>query len=420
MTAPTTGSDSASATTGAGRQRPGSPRRTVPRRAVLRWLALAAGVVLAAVLASVLFTGAGRPGSGSTDVAPGISAASARLLSLDAFGGSGAPVAAPIHLVDQHGTPTTLAQFRGKVVVWSLNDDQCVDMCTLYAQDMLAAQRDLGRAARHVVWLSVNANPYYPSPASLQSWSQKNDLAGLPNWVYLTGTPAQLQSTWNAYHVSVQLDAATHTVAHDFTMQFIDPQGRIRAVGSFGGGSVSTAFYGHALAQMADDLLPPSERVRVGGPALAAPRAGTPTIGGQAPPFTLPLLGARGTASLAAYRGKPLVLNFWSSTCTACTAEMPALQAVAQSFGSQLAVVGVDVADPRASAAAFARRLGVTYPLLSDHGGSTAAAYTVGALPVTFVISPRGTIDARHQGALTAPQLSAVVQLDFTDLTPAP
>ena len=92
-------------------------------------MALGAGIVVAAVLAVVLFAGRGGPGSGSggSTVAPGIDAASARLLSLNVFPAAGAPAAPPVNLVDQHGQPVSLARFRGKVVIWSLNDDRCVD-----------------------------------------------------------------------------------------------------------------------------------------------------------------------------------------------------------------------------------------------------------------------------------------------------
>jgi peroxiredoxin len=61
----------------------------------------------------------------------------------------------------------------------------------------------------------------------------------------------------------------------------------------------------------------------------------------------------------------------------------------------------------------------VTYPLVADHSGSVAAAYNVSSLPVTVVINRDGTIVARHQGALTDPQLAAVLQLDFQNLVPS-
>jgi len=386
-----------------------------------RLAALATGCVLAGVLAVILFagvgTGAGRSGTASvTDRAPGIDPAAADLMQLNVIPPARARPAPPLALVDQHGRPTTLDQFRGKVVVWSLNDDRCTDLCTLLAQAVVAADRDLGPAAKDVVFLSVNANPYYTAPAYPLSWSERNQVESLPNWVYVTGPPEQLRRTWDDYKVTVIPDAKTRTVVHDALLDFIDPSGSSRAYAYFGQGAISTAYYAHAMAQMADDLLPKAQQVKVAGPALNPARGGQAVVGGQAPPFELPALNGSAAGRLSDLDQGPLVLNFWSSTCQPCTSEMPALQQVQKDFGDQLDVVGVDVADPRSSAGAFAARLGVTYRLLADPDGAVAAQYKVTGLPATFIIGPGGAVLARHDGALTAPQLEAVLQEDFQQL----
>lgn len=383
--------------------------------------AVVAGVVLAGVLAAVLFggigTGSGSPSSATlTDTAPGIDSAAAQLMQLNVIPPAQARPAPAIKLVDQHGRPTTLAQFRGKTVIWSLNDDQCTDLCSLLAESIVAADRDLGAAADDVVFLSVNANPFYTDPSYLLDWSTKNDVEPLPNWVYLTGTPAQLQQTWSDYKVTVLPDAKTQTVTHDAFLEFIDPQGNARAMGYFGQGAISTAFYAHTMAQMAVDLLPKDEQVKVGGPDVNGPSTRGATIGSPAPAFDLRPLNGTASGRLGDLDHQPLVLNFWSSTCSACTAEMPALEGVEKDYGDQVKIVGIDVADPRSAAAAFARRMGATYQLLADPEGTTAAGYRVTALPVTFVIDPSGSIVARHDGALTTSELEAVLQMDFQQL----
>lgn len=388
-----------------------------------RVTALAVGVVLAGILAVVLFAGVGT-GSGSTpdravvDTAPGIGQASAQLMDLNVIPENQAKPAPPLKLVDQHGVPTTLAQFRGKTVIWSLNDDRCTDLCPLFAQTVAAADRYLGAAAKDVVFLSVNANPFYPAPSDTLAWSKTNLVENLPNWYFVTGTPQQLQQTWSAYKVTVLPNAKTRTVTHDAILEFIDPAGDTRALGYFATGAISTAYYAHTMAQMAVDLLPANEQVKVGGPDVGTPSTRGATIGSHAPPFDLRPLNRAPSGRLADLVHKPLVLNFWSSTCSACTAEMPALEQVEKDYGSQIGLVGVDVADPRAAAARFAAKLGVTYPLLADPGGNTAADYRVTALPVTFVLAPGGTILARHDGALTTSELEAVLQMDFQQLGP--
>ena len=399
------------------------PAETAVRRRPRRQLLFVGlGVALAVVLAALLFAPPGAPspsvGAASGGPAPGISLADANLVDLNVLP-AGQPLIAPdFHLVDQYGRPTSLSQFRGRVVIWSLNDDRCTDLCALYAQDIVAAERDLGAAARHVVFLAVNANPFYPAPASLRAWSVRNDLEHFHNWVYVTGTPGQLRATWSAYHVTVELNRKARTVVHDATLEFIAPSGRTRAIGDFTTGPISTAYYAHTLATMADDLLPPAERVRVGGTGVGSPTTSGATLGQSAPGFSLRQLGTGATRSLAALEGKPLVVNFWASTCSVCTQEMPALQRVDNSFGGRVDFVGVDVADPRQAAASFARRAGVRYPLLADRNGTVASSYRVDGLPVTFIVGRHGTILARHEGALTVNELTAVLQLDFPGLAP--
>ena len=384
-------------------------------------VSLAAALLLAAALGYVLSSRGGSsspppPEVSGVATAAGIGHAGTSLLSLNVLPKRLAPQVPALQLVDQHGQPVSMSQFRGKVVIWSLNDDQCTNMCALYAQDIVAADHDLGRAASHVVFLAVNANPYYPTPSTLQAWSVKNDLASLPNWVYVTGTPAQLQATWSAYHVTVVQTAKTRTVTHDAIMYFVDPSGRERALANFTNGSISTAYYAHAMAQMADDLLPPAQRVHVGGPTVDAPATSGATIGSRAPGFRLRTMGSGQEVGLASLEDKPLVLNFWSSTCTICDQEMPTLQTVADVFKGKVRVVGVDVADPRSAAAAFAAKVGAHYPLLADTQGTTAAAYKVSALPVTFIVTSHGSIVARHPGALTATELAFILEGDFPTL----
>lgn len=406
---------------GADQPDPGPRRR---RRGPVIALVAAAAIAIAWV-AILISSSTSQPtqSSGGADPAPGIDLQSADLLGLDVLPGEARWAAPNFHLVDQHGQPASMSALRGKVVIWSLNDDKCTDLCRLFAQDVVAADRDLGAARKDVVFLSVNANPFYPSPAALRAWSNQNDLETLSNWVYTTGTPAQLESTWSAYHETVELDRKTRTVEHSTAIDFVDQQGQVRAMGDFSSGagyngSVSTAYYGHAMAQMAMDLLPAKDQVNVGGPDVDSLSTQGATIGDRAPGFTLPEMGGQGDRSIASFEHKPLVLNFWSSTCSACLHEMPALEKTDKAFAGHVNFVGVDVSDPRSAGAAFARRLGVTYPLLDDHDGTTAADYRVPTLPVTFVIDPGGKITARHFGQLTYAEIVAVLDMDFPKIPP--
>ncbi|MGH9046590.1 MAG: redoxin domain-containing protein, partial [Acidimicrobiales bacterium] len=375
----------------------------------------AIGVALAGVLAVVLFVGVGTRG-GPPDVAPGINAPSAYLLRLDLVPPGAADLAPNFTLTDQFGRAVSLSQFKGKSVVLSFNDDRCTDICTLLAQDIVVADRDLGSAAKNVVFLSVNANPFYPGVRYVRSWSDQHGLAKTANWLFATGSPAELRTVWQHYGVEVELDRANRPVVHSTELYFIGPDGTQSARGSFGTASADTETFSHTLAQMAVDVLPSSERSSVAGPSALAANESDAAIGAKVPGFTLAYVSAPGRQfHSTSLRGRYAVLNFWSSTCTACVREMPAIEQTFKDLGRQVAFVGVDVSDNRASAAAFARREKVTYPLVSDTSGDVATAYQIPALPFTAILSPDGKLETLHPGVMTTEQLEYVLE----NLSPA-
>jgi cytochrome oxidase Cu insertion factor (SCO1/SenC/PrrC family)/thiol-disulfide isomerase/thioredoxin len=380
-------------------------------------LGLGIGLVLAGILAAVLFGGIGV-GGGTPPVAqqveaanlqPGINGPTGLLLSLTVFPANVHKQAPNFHLTDQDGQPVSMNQFRGKVVILAANDDRCTDLCTLLANDIVAANRDLGAAARDVVWLSVNANPYYPSVASVRAWTDQHGLGDQPNWRFGTAAPATLEQVWRDYGIAVQEDPKTRTVAHSTELFFVSPDGQERAVAEFGTAAANTALFAHGMAQMADDLLPAGERVHVAGPEVPAPSATNATVGAIAPDFDLPYLGRAGRLRLAALRGHYTVVNFWSSTCTACRSELPGLETAYRAERGKVDFVGVDVADRSAPARALAAQAHLSYPLVADANGTAAGAEQITGLPYTLILAPNGQILIRHPGALTTEQLEYVL-----------
>lgn len=314
-------------------------------------------------------------------------------------------------LTDQHGKNVSLSQYRGKSVVLSFNDDKCEDLCTLLAQDVTAANTDLGPAASDVVFLSVNANPLHTTVQDVKTWTEGHGLASAPNWIFGTGTPEQLSSVAANYHVPVSVDPKTGEVVHGSELFFIDPTGKESAIGQFGTGSANTALFAQAMAQTAADLLPGRAGAPVGGPVPSGNAAvGRATLGQPAPPFTLPMLADPGTQfSVDKTKGQYTVVNFWASTCGACVSEMPEIQQVHRDLGGSVAFLGIDVADPAGPAASLAASSGTSYPLLTDTNGATAGAYQIPGLPFTAIIAPDGTLVVRHPGTFSAEQLEYVL-----------
>ena len=116
--------------------------------------------------------------------------------------------------------------------------------------------------------------------------------------------------------------------------------------------------------------------------------------GQRGPAFRLALFTG-GEAGLDTWKDKLIVLNFWATWCTPCTAEMPALEALWREYrGRGLVVVGVSVdrGAPRALIEPYLKNLDLTFPVLLDPQMETANAWKVPGVPASFVIRPGGEV----------------------------
>lgn len=141
---------------------------------------------------------------------------------------------------------------------------------------------------------------------------------------------------------------------------------------------------------------------------------------GQHPPApqaarTLPVLSGTTTGagdSLAAYRGKVVVLNFWASWCVPCQTEAPLLER-AQSRLQQHngTVLGVTYLDASSDSKGFVREHRITYPNLRDTTGEFAHAYGTDQLPESFVIDRDGGVVAVSRGEIDQAFLNDAIKL---------
>jgi cytochrome c biogenesis protein CcmG, thiol:disulfide interchange protein DsbE len=128
----------------------------------------------------------------------------------------------------------------------------------------------------------------------------------------------------------------------------------------------------------------------------------SPLLERAAPAFALTTLEGA-PVSLAAHRGKVVVLNFWASWCyPACYEEAPVLERNWRAYRERgVVVLGVAIQDKREAAEKFVRDFGLTFPNAPDPTGRVSVDYGVYGVPETFFVDRQGLIRVKHVSAVT-------------------
>lgn len=130
-----------------------------------------------------------------------------------------------------------------------------------------------------------------------------------------------------------------------------------------------------------------------------------------APDRELPLLNGSGRRSLADFKRKYVVVNFWASWCDPCRKESPALQRFYEEQRERgVVVLGVDSLDVDSDAHRFIRRYKLTYPQVRDKEGERRQAWGITGFPETFIVDRVGKIAWVSRGPVTEPMLLRAIK----------
>ena len=149
--------------------------------------------------------------------------------------------APPFSLIDQHGQAVSLPSLHGKTIALTFLDPVCTSDCPVIAQEFRQADQMLGAESKKVDLIAIDANPRYLAPEYLVAFDDQENLATIPNWLYLTGTDKELERIWDAYGILVGYASGGAMIAHSDTAYVISGDGEMNWVLALDPGSPTSA-----------------------------------------------------------------------------------------------------------------------------------------------------------------------------------
>lgn len=134
--------------------------------------------------------------------------------------------------------------------------------------------------------------------------------------------------------------------------------------------------------------------------------------GKTAPAFTLSTVDGK-QVSLADYKGRPVLVNFWATWCAPCKIEMPWFEELRKQYAGQgFEILGItaDVDAGKDVIAKSAQKIGVTYPILLSTDKVQDAYGGVEYLPMSFYVDRDGKVVEATTGLSSKNEIEANIK----------
>ena len=106
------------------------------------------------------------------------------------------------------------------------------------------------------------------------------------------------------------------------------------------------------------------------------------------------------THRLSDYRGKPVIINFWTTWCPPCREELPSMNRAWHLLEKEgIAMLALNMGEDEDAIFIFSADYPTDFPILMDQSGEVIEQWPVKGLPTTYVIAPDGTFAYRAIGS---------------------
>jgi peroxiredoxin len=132
--------------------------------------------------------------------------------------------------------------------------------------------------------------------------------------------------------------------------------------------------------------------------------------GNEAPDFVLKDITQK-NYQLSKYKGKVVLVHFWTDFCKSCKAEFPKIQEFYEELkGNDFELLVVNVGQAESVSKSFQKEFKATFPMLVDKQGITKDIYRLEAYPTNYFINPEGKIIRKIIGWVDARQVAAIIR----------